>query len=206
MSSPISLVKQQYSQIYSVIAALIVQLAILYNQNKTNEPFLSWAFIFSTLLAQCLGIVSACILYLKPFLQSLNSGMIRNDDLRRRGGGTSLSSSYKKYASKTKAISKKKVSDLLSTVTDSSLATTNAKDDNFPAHLKGIPLEDHPMSNNLSNGHQVSVIAQPGENEWEANSQSSQSNMIRQTRTFSATSTHTNDQASREIEIERLNY
>ncbi|KAJ8068603.1 hypothetical protein OCU04_002311 [Sclerotinia nivalis] len=169
------------------------KLAVLYDEYQTGEPFLSWLFILSTLLAQCLGIVSACILYLKPFLQSLNSGMIRNDDLRRRGGETSFGSSYKRYASKTKIISKKKISDLLSTVTDNSLSSTNTKNETFPSTLRGIPLKDHPMRDNLRNDHQVSVVAEPGVNEWEASSQSSQSsqlNMIRQTKIFSATSTH----------------
>ncbi|KAF7864402.1 hypothetical protein EAF04_006536 [Stromatinia cepivora] len=177
-----------------VIAALIVQLEILYDEYQTGEPFVSWLFILSTLLAQCLGIVSACILYLKPFLQSLNSGMIRNDDLRRRGGETSFGSSYKRYASKTKTISKKKISGLLSTVTDNSLSGTNAKNETFPSTLQGIPLKDHPMRNDLGNDHQASVIAEAGVSEWEASSQSSQSNMIRHTRTFSATSTHTDEQ------------
>lgn len=147
----------------------------------------------STLLAQCLGIVSACILYLKPFLKSLNSGMMRNDDLRRREE-TNVSSSHKKYASKTKATPKKKMSRLLNSVTDISSATTIAKDGNFPPNLKGIPLKDYPMRNDLRNDHQVSVVAQPGTNEWEATSQLSRSNMIRQTKTFTAASIHADDQ------------
>ena len=36
-------------------------------------------------LVQNLGIITACVPYIKPFLESLESGMIRTDDLRRRG-------------------------------------------------------------------------------------------------------------------------
>ncbi|KAG4034539.1 hypothetical protein MFRU_003g04980 [Monilinia fructicola] len=145
-----------------VIIAITAQLAILFDEDQSGEPFFFWSFIMSTLLAQCLGIVSACILYLKPFLKSLNSGMMRNDDLRRREE-TNVSSSHKKYASKTKATPKKKMSRLLNSVTDISSATTIAKDGNFPPNLKGIPLKDYPMRNDLRNDHQVSVVAQPGQ-------------------------------------------
>jgi hypothetical protein len=46
-------------------------------------------------LGQTLGIVTACVPYLKPFIQSLESGMIRSDDIRRRGDVTgALSQGY----------------------------------------------------------------------------------------------------------------
>ena len=38
-----------------------------------------------TQVIQSLSIISACFLYLKPFLDSVESGFIRNDDVRRRG-------------------------------------------------------------------------------------------------------------------------
>ena len=38
-----------------------------------------------TQVIQSLSIISACFLYLKPFLDSVESGFIRNDDMRRRG-------------------------------------------------------------------------------------------------------------------------
>ena len=37
-----------------------------------------------------LSIVTACFPYLKPFLESLESGMIRSDDLFRRQGGSTM--------------------------------------------------------------------------------------------------------------------
>lgn len=112
-----------------------------------------------------------------------------NDDLRRRGCDKNPSSSYERYAS-AKAISKKKISSLLSSVTDASPTIEFAKDDGFPHNLKGIALNDHPMRPDLRNDRQVSVLAQIGESECDSNSQSSRSNKIYQTQTFVATSIH----------------
>lgn len=39
-------------------------------------------------VTQSLSNVTACIPHLKPFYESLESGMIRSDDMRRRGGDT----------------------------------------------------------------------------------------------------------------------
>ena len=44
-----------------------------------------WIVILCTQIVQCLSIISACFLYLKPFLESVESGFIRSDDIRRRG-------------------------------------------------------------------------------------------------------------------------
>ena len=43
-----------------------------------------WRVVICTQVVQCLSIISACIPYLKPFLESLESGLMRADDLRRR--------------------------------------------------------------------------------------------------------------------------
>ena len=53
-------------------------------QKLGHDP---WTVRICTQIIQCLSIVSACFLYLKPFLDSVESGFIRNDDLRRRGTG-----------------------------------------------------------------------------------------------------------------------
>lgn len=44
-----------------------------------------WQAVVATQTVLCLSIVTACIPYLKPFLDSLESGQMRADDLRRRG-------------------------------------------------------------------------------------------------------------------------
>lgn len=45
-------------------------------------------------VTQSLSNVTACIPHLKPFYESLESGMIRSDDMRRRGEGSLNSSRY----------------------------------------------------------------------------------------------------------------
>jgi hypothetical protein len=44
-----------------------------------------WPTQLCAQLIQCASIVTACIPQLRPFLESLHSGMLCNDDLRRRG-------------------------------------------------------------------------------------------------------------------------
>ena len=51
-------------------------------QKLGNDP---WTVKICTQVIQCLSIISACFLYLKPFLESVESGFIRSDDIRRRG-------------------------------------------------------------------------------------------------------------------------
>ena len=67
------------------MAAIIAQLVVVYHSRESTDPFLSWPFAVTTSLAQSLGVISACVPYLRPFLASLDSGMIGNDDMRRRG-------------------------------------------------------------------------------------------------------------------------
>ena len=66
----------------------------------------TWPVTICTQIIQCLSITCACCLYLKPFLDSLESGLIRTDDRRRRG------SNYKPSGASTrkKAISPDNIS------------------------------------------------------------------------------------------------
>ena len=45
----------------------------------------TWPITICNQIIQCLSITCACCLYLKPFLDSLESGLIRTDDRRCRG-------------------------------------------------------------------------------------------------------------------------
>ncbi|CAG8979943.1 hypothetical protein HYALB_00013367 [Hymenoscyphus albidus] len=159
-----------------VIAAIIVQLVIMYHQNETGGMSISWSSVMSTIVALNIGIISACVPYLKPFLQSLNSGMIGNDDIRRRGGDTAV----QQYASKPKSYSMKKMANILSSRTGNSAVT----EESFPATFKGLPLENSPNGN--VNANKVFVTANGDElaNDWERGSDSSKVNIIRQTSTF----------------------
>jgi len=170
-----------------VIASIIVQLVILYEQNKTSDPFLSWSTIVSTEVILNLGIASACVPYLKPFLQSINSGMIGSEDIRRRGGDSSI---YK-YVSKTKSYSRRKISNFLSNRTENSVLDSRITDEVFPPNLKGIVLENRP-GHVFMNRSNVFATADRGEIpiDWEAGSESSRANFIRQTNTFAVESEH----------------
>ena len=44
-----------------------------------------WTAVLCNQLVQNVGIATSCVPYIKPFFESLESGMIRTDDLRRRG-------------------------------------------------------------------------------------------------------------------------
>ena len=53
--------------------------------HPTDPTLDTWPATICTQIIQCLSLSSACFLYLKPFLDSVQSGFIRSDDLRRRG-------------------------------------------------------------------------------------------------------------------------
>ena len=69
-----------------VIACTIAQLKYLGSVDYTADVTYSlWPAILCNQLVQNIGIITACVPYIKVFFQSLESGMIRTDDLRRRG-------------------------------------------------------------------------------------------------------------------------
>ncbi|KAI0886766.1 uncharacterized protein GGS22DRAFT_199121 [Annulohypoxylon maeteangense] len=49
-----------------------------------DATYTYWSFVLAMVLAQNLGVMTASVPYLKPFLDSLESGLIRSDDIRRR--------------------------------------------------------------------------------------------------------------------------
>lgn len=51
----------------------------------------SWPIVICSLCVVSFSIVTACVPYLKPFFASLESGMLRTDDLRRRDGTATFS-------------------------------------------------------------------------------------------------------------------
>ena len=63
--------------------AAACKLAFLRKTQHVADPFLhTWSVTVCTQTIQCLSIVSACFLYLKPFLNSVEAGFIRNNDMR----------------------------------------------------------------------------------------------------------------------------
>ncbi|KAH7258035.1 hypothetical protein BKA59DRAFT_392149 [Fusarium tricinctum] len=78
---------------FLVTPAIAVQ---IYHSNKafasTDFTFAIWKAVIALQVVQCLSIVTVCIPSFRPFFDSLESGQIRIDDLRRQG--KSGSSSY----------------------------------------------------------------------------------------------------------------
>jgi len=70
----------------SVIAAVIVQL-ITFNRAYGSLDFLRnlWPSAVTAEVVLCLSIIIPCVPYLRPFLESLDSGYLRHDGIRRIG-------------------------------------------------------------------------------------------------------------------------
>ena len=69
----------------SVITAVICQLTYLNRIKPSGDlTFEIWPVTLCEQIVQCLSILTTCIVYLKPFLDSLESGFIQVGDLRRR--------------------------------------------------------------------------------------------------------------------------
>ena len=67
------------------LGAVIAKI-VLSRSEANDDPFSgTWPVAICTQLIQFLSLMSACILYLRPFLEALTSGFINGDDLRRRG-------------------------------------------------------------------------------------------------------------------------
>ena len=74
------------SSSYSAIAASACKLVFWGEAQNLQKPARDpWTVILCTQIVQCLSLTSACFLYLKPFLESVESGFMRADDIRRRG-------------------------------------------------------------------------------------------------------------------------
>ncbi|KAL8832484.1 MAG: hypothetical protein Q9170_004855 [Blastenia crenularia] len=71
-----------------VFIAVIVKLVYLNRaRHSLDTTFDTWPVVLNMEIVQNLSIITACVPCLKPFMESLESGMLRNDDLRRRGTG-----------------------------------------------------------------------------------------------------------------------
>lgn len=67
----------------TVVVAVIAQLAYFNRAISSNDvTYHLWSEIVCTQVTQSLGIITACIPYLKPFFHNLQSGMMRRDDFR----------------------------------------------------------------------------------------------------------------------------
>ncbi|KAI9647063.1 hypothetical protein NHQ30_005065 [Ciborinia camelliae] len=165
----------------SVIIAVAFQLSYS-NKPIVNPAFDLWPAAIITQIVQCLSVVTACFPYIKPFLSSLESGMMRADDLRRRGGTQTLDSN-KYYIHTSEGFSglggkrsmirrlvggKLESRKIIDTVTLSSLGPVDA----------------------------TSTVETGDANVWDGQSQTSESRIIRKTRSWNVDVQRTEDKGT----------
>ena len=69
----------------SVIAAVICQIVFLNRIKPSGDlTFEIWPVALCAQVIQCLSIVATCLVYLRPFLDSLGTGFIQVGDLKRQ--------------------------------------------------------------------------------------------------------------------------
>lgn len=67
----------------SLVPALAVQIVFFTEAHDSGDvTFTAWKAAIASEIVQCLAIVTVCIPYLKPFLESLESGQMRIDGTR----------------------------------------------------------------------------------------------------------------------------
>lgn len=133
-----------------------------------------WQAVVAAQVVQCLSIVTACVPYLKPFLDSLESGQMRADDLRRRGktgvsgyGGSGGSGSNQRSGGTAGA--KPAIVDL----------TASASSQQSELHkLENIPEDKRCVITATATGPKEPASS------WDEQSQTSQTVLIKQTRTW----------------------
>jgi hypothetical protein len=144
----------------------IIQIVLLNQASASRNPtFDLWPFVTSTQAIQCISFVTACIPYLKPFLKSLESGLFRADDLH--GFGTTFMDSQSRGASSSKGLSSKGKTSLSTKI--KSLPSLNLELDT----LSSAQLQ-----------YTASTATGGKHHGWHRLSQSSQSRMITETRSW----------------------
>ncbi|TGO31523.1 hypothetical protein BHYA_0586g00020 [Botrytis hyacinthi] len=160
-----------------VIAATGVQIYYL-NKPSKDLAFDPWPEAIITQIVLCLSILTACLPYLKPFLSSLESGMIRADDLRRRGQmDIVVYNHYPQNKSHSSGSKKSKVKNILSNTFQSQSRVSTG-------HYK---LSSISPENSHSQPVAVTVISGAESGAWDRQSresQTSQTRIIRETRSW----------------------
>ena len=142
-----------------VIAASACKLVFWNRYQRTQSPGLEpWTVTICTQIIQGLSIITACSLYLKPFLDSIESGFLRSDDIRRRG-----TSDYYGH----------------------STADSSANKSGYSLRKHQRIQSDSIRLNEISNGRNATTIT-AGEpvDTGDIESQHSQTHIIKQTKTF----------------------
>lgn len=165
---------------------------LFYSNQPVKDPaFDVWPASISTQAVQCLSIVTACFPYLKPFLTSLESGLIRADDLRRRGG---TDVDYYNTSNAQKSDKSKSAQSASAQSTSTQIKSNRSKFGKVLGKVLTVSRQasrDYELSTVPTESLQLrpdptTVMIIEGEGlEWDGQSQSSQSRIIRETRTWS---------------------
>ncbi|CAO2652760.1 Nn.00g021710.m01.CDS01 [Neocucurbitaria sp. VM-36] len=81
------------------IIASAVQMIYLYGFSSSNPTRNLWMWTLFTQIIECITILTSCVPYLRPLLESLPSGLYGSDELRRRGTPSELGYSRSKSGS-----------------------------------------------------------------------------------------------------------
>lgn len=148
--------------------ATVLQLFYLNHASHSRNPTLDfWSTAVCTQVVQSLSIITACVPYLKPFFESLESGMIRSDDLRRRGMKFPYGYGSGKSAGST-------------TQGPSQTPSRIAKPLETSHELRAIP-----TAASMGFGHHANATTVTAtRDDWDDGSETSQSKIIRQTTTW----------------------
>ncbi|KAL4895746.1 hypothetical protein BDV59DRAFT_191657 [Aspergillus ambiguus] len=143
-----------------VIIAILCQLIYSRKTLNTTDPTLdTWPVTISTQMVQCLSAITACSPQFKPFLDSLRSTGMRVDGMSRYN---------KSYGYGSQSASRARTT----------TANTRSRPHSNVNELVPIPLKET---------HQATVTTMGTAQEWDAESQSSQTRIIREVRTFTIT-------------------
>lgn len=154
------------------------------SNQRTHSPdatFDFWLIAVSMSLSQCLAIVTACIPYLKPFLDGLESGMIRSD-LLRRGDVTASQAAKYGYGSHFSKERKSPHSSANKSVLHNNQLELDSINTNGPRTT---------VASVMASGNQDGV-------EWDAGSHSSRTQIIRQVKTWGVMSSEISEGQSSE--------
>lgn len=81
------------------VIATAVQMVYVYDFNYHNPTQVLWKWTLVTQIIECITILTSCVPYLRPLLESLPSGLYGSDELRRRGTPSELGYSRSKSGS-----------------------------------------------------------------------------------------------------------
>ena len=161
----------------SVVGAIAAQLVVLNRTSYTTDRTSGfWAIAVTNHFVQCLTIVATCVPYLKPFFENLQSGVMRNDELEHRSNaGTYYGYGYGRKAGNNSGSGGTKGSSHTNTTTSSAHRKSQI---GKPIYLESLGRR------RTENGNATVVAAGKGGRDVDAESQTSQSRIIKETKTW----------------------